>query len=76
MRLVSFISDLQSKVNKRVWVLYAEGQRSLPHPQLPKKTRIHASSSRMTLRKSAPGSTGIGSREGFFAPYLPAMLHK
>ncbi|WP_206618718.1 MULTISPECIES: hypothetical protein, partial [unclassified Mesorhizobium] len=30
-------SDLQSKVKKRVWVFFAEGQRSLPHPHYRKR---------------------------------------
>src|SRR5690606_34671961 len=55
---------------------YAEGQRSLPHPQSTKKTRLRAPSSEPTLPKPPAHSTRIRSAGAFRACYPPPMLQK
>src|SRR5690606_33386615 len=56
--------------------IFAEGQRSLPHPQFSKKMRLNAPSPNMTIRIAVRGSTEFKSPAALHARYPKSVLHK
>ncbi|WP_292361117.1 hypothetical protein, partial [Mesorhizobium sp.] len=64
------------KVKKRVWVFFAEGQRSLPHPHLPKKMRTAPLLRTRPLPRRRRRSTTIVSAEALSGRYPRTLLHK
>ncbi|WP_292278045.1 hypothetical protein, partial [Mesorhizobium sp.] len=61
---------------KRVWVFFAEGQRSLPHPHVPKKMRTAPLFRSRHLPRRRFRSTTIVSTTRQFGRYPDAVLQK
>ncbi|MHA7885423.1 hypothetical protein, partial [Nitratireductor rhodophyticola] len=55
---------------------FAEGQRSLPHPQEKKSSRFRAPFLSLTLLMGAPGSTAITRQAPLTVVYPEWLLHK